>query len=578
MKATGKVLVLGDDVRSFLAVVRSLGRKGIEVNTAWASPNCPTLQSRYVRKNHRVPPYRPNADAWVHAFEDLLRQEGFDLVVACDDQRILPLQKERERLLRLARIELSDPEVHKITSSKQESCAFVSRLGVPVARSIFVRSERELDEAIQALSAPYVVKPIYSFTLESLEIRNEVRKAFSPEKAQALGRDLLKNSALQIQENFIGIGTGVEFLAAKGEILAIFQHLRVHEPLHGGGSSYRAAIEINPRMRGTTEAIVRELRYDGVGMIEYKWNPRTDQFIFIEVNARFWGSLPLAVACGADFPAFLYDYRIHGRREFPGRFKTGLYARNWVQDVDWFRLNLSESRTDPLLSTLPWSKVMLEFWHILSGRERIDTLTVDDPHPFFVELRVWIETKLNSIGRKTKRKLWELPWVRATQSSRLMVRLRTAQHIEFVCYGNICRSPYALAVLRAHLASRHSGVTAGSSGFHDSNGRPSPPEAIVAARERGIDLTAHQSRRIDRDTVLRSDVILVFDWHNLQKLEAEFPEAEGKAFLLGVLDKELPVAIADPIEESIDGFRQVYARIDRIIGGLFDQGFEEIRP
>jgi protein-tyrosine-phosphatase len=486
-------------------------------------------------------------------------------VIPCDDQRILPLQKERERLLKLARIELLDPEVQRITSSKQESCALASQLGVPVAPSILVQSEVDLDAAIQAMTAPYVIKPVSSFTLEDLQTRNEVRKVFSSERARAIAREFLKNSPLQIQENFIGRGTGVEFLAAKGEILAIFQHLRVHEPLHGGGSSYRTGIEIHPQMRAATEAIVRELRYDGVGMIEYKWNPQTDHFIFIEVNARFWGSLPLAVASGADFPAFLYDYRIHGQRQFPKRFKTGLYARNWVQDVDWLRANASENRADPLLSTLPWSEVAREFWHILLGRERIDTLTHDDPYPFFVELGAWSEAKLKVLVRKASRRLLELPWICAVQSSRLRARLRTAKHIEFVCYGNICRSPFAAATLRERLTDMHSRATTGSSGFHDRIGRSSPLEAIAAARERGIDLTTHRSQRINRNTVLRSDVILVFDWKNLQQLEAEFPEAKGKTFLLGILDQGHPIAIADPWGETIDSFRQTYERIARCL-------------
>ena len=50
----------------------------------------------------------------------------------------------------------------------------------------------------------------------------------------------------------------------------------------------------------TFYSFLKELNYSGVAMIEYKLNPETGDWVFIEINARFWGSLPLAVAAGAD--------------------------------------------------------------------------------------------------------------------------------------------------------------------------------------------------------------------------------------------------------------------------------------
>ena len=56
-RIAGRVLVLGSDTRSFLAVVRSLGRAGIEVHVAWCPADAPALGSRYVHTVHSLPPY-----------------------------------------------------------------------------------------------------------------------------------------------------------------------------------------------------------------------------------------------------------------------------------------------------------------------------------------------------------------------------------------------------------------------------------------------------------------------------------------------------------------------------------------
>lgn len=42
-------------------------------------------------------------------------------------------------------------------------------------------------------------------------------------------------------------------------------------------------------------------------MMEYRWNPASNEFYFIEMNARFWGSLHLALFAGVDFPRLLID-------------------------------------------------------------------------------------------------------------------------------------------------------------------------------------------------------------------------------------------------------------------------------
>ena len=48
----GKVLVLGDDDRSFLTVIRSLGRKNICVHVGWCPSASFALHSKYIKKIH----------------------------------------------------------------------------------------------------------------------------------------------------------------------------------------------------------------------------------------------------------------------------------------------------------------------------------------------------------------------------------------------------------------------------------------------------------------------------------------------------------------------------------------------
>ena len=60
----GKVLVLGQEDRAFLAVVRSLGRRGIDVHVAWCPADAVALRSRYVTQRHALPRYARDDAAW----------------------------------------------------------------------------------------------------------------------------------------------------------------------------------------------------------------------------------------------------------------------------------------------------------------------------------------------------------------------------------------------------------------------------------------------------------------------------------------------------------------------------------
>src|SRR5436305_13415721 len=76
-----KVLVVGDDMRIFLAVVRSLGRAGKEVHAAPFNWHSPALKSRYVAAVHCFPRYSDDRAAWCAALAATLRTGNVSLAV-----------------------------------------------------------------------------------------------------------------------------------------------------------------------------------------------------------------------------------------------------------------------------------------------------------------------------------------------------------------------------------------------------------------------------------------------------------------------------------------------------------------
>jgi hypothetical protein len=112
-----------------------------------------------------------------------------------------------------------------------------------------------------------------------------------------------------------------------GEPIAHFMHLREHEVPHSGGASSLRRSWWHAGIHADALAKLRALHWEGVAMMEYRWESDSDTFYFIEMNPRFWGSLHLALYSGVDFPRLLLD-AFHGRPSPPlAEYPLGIRCR-----------------------------------------------------------------------------------------------------------------------------------------------------------------------------------------------------------------------------------------------------------
>ncbi len=556
--STGRVLVLGNDTRSFLSVIRSLGRAGLEVHAAWADPDCPALRSRYLRQAHSIARYAAHDDRWQKELIDLLRAHSFDAVIPCHDVAVAALHKHREELGRWTRLCIPGEEAFAICFDKRKTYDLAESLAIPLPRQARVASVEEVEDVAGSFGMPLVLKPAASISLDAPELRNEVRKVARRSEIREVAGSLLARGPVVVQENFRGIGVGVEVLCRRGEVLTAFQHERVHEPLHGGGSSYRKSVALSAPLLDAARRLMKAMRYTGVAMAEFKVNSATGAWVLIEINCRFWGSLPLTLAAGADFPRYLYEMTARGREAFPQEYCVGLYGRNWRLDAGWLRRNLRADRKDPALLTLPLSKVAAESLHL--AHERSDTFTLDDPWPALAEVA-------QIAARVPRPSIWMLPGARALMRHRARVAVLSARRILAVCKGNICRSPFAEACLK-----RYGDFEIRSAGLYPAEGRESPLEAREAARAFGVDLTGHRSRILTAEEAGWADAILIFDPEQRRAIAAQFPEAVRKVHYLGALRPRANPVIRDPWGSDVTEFAAVYREIEQATAALRANG------
>jgi len=553
-----KVLVLGDDTRSFLTIVRSLGRRGIIVHAAPTNFRSPALRSRYIAGIHDIVPWMGDGAAWLTGMVDLLRREQYQLVIPCNETSILPLQRHRASLSPFARLAIPDDRSIAVLFDKHHTRELARQVGVQVAAGRLALPDDTSETVLAEFGLPIVVKPRHSYSIDRLSARGKVHVVREPAR---LARVLSEHDpgSIVIEQFFGGRGVGVSVLASNGQLLQSFEHHRAREL--AGASFYRRSAPLTPELVQACEALLAALDYTGIAMFEFKRNA-SGSWILLEVNARPWGSMPLPVALGVDFPYRWYRLLVAGEETPAVPYRAGVYGRNLIPDL---HNTLIEAQTQQLSSiATAWVMMgrMAGLLRSLSGKEVNDLFVSDDPRPGLLELR----DVVHALRRRTEN--LTLGVARRRRHARARVEaLRGAKsgaRIVFVCQGNICRSPFAEALLRAQLEDCQ--ISVQSAGMMPQPGRPPPPLAIEAAAMRGVDLSPHRSAWLTPDMAKAASLLIVFEYVNRGAVLDRYPGLRVPIILLGDLVKigEVP----DPVDGDATVFGKVYDQIGVAIAEL----------
>ncbi len=568
-------LVIGSDTRAFLGVVRSLGRQGVAVDVAPFDFASVALASRYVRTVHRLPPLQLDPEAWITALLAVCEQARPDFIVPCDDRSIIPLHAFRERVAHL-RLAMPGELAFNTFFDKGHTRSLALSCGVPVPRGRVLAASDTAEQLVAEFGLPLFVKPRNSYLLRALESRRNVSACLSTAALQAVLKGIPTPEEYLVEARFSGTGVGVSVLAHQGAISQAFQHRRVREPVGGGGSSYRQSEALSPDLEAMTVALCAASRLEGVAMFEYKVDDATGQKALLEVNSRFWGSLPLAMAAGVDFP-YLWFTQAMGAAPAPRvAYRVPCYARNLLNDL-YATLGHIESRQREGLLVMAGEMLRWvgSFGRLLIGIETLDTLQRDDPQPGWLELRA-IAAKV--VERLTR----PLPGARERRSRQVAQTVKAAWatakqqgrsvRVVVACYGNICRSPFAAVLLARSLGSapRAQPVTVTGAALACRPSRPSPDLAVTVAARHGVDLVPHRSRYADDALLEAADLVLVFDAANLGLLAARGLKLQREPLRLReVLGGDVGTGeIADPVDGDDVFFDRTYTLIERAVPAL----------
>jgi predicted ATP-grasp superfamily ATP-dependent carboligase/thymidylate kinase len=388
-----KATVLVTDVSRgcSIAIIRSLGRAGYRVIAADSDPKCIGFKSKYVWKSLVYPSPEVSPDKFTACLLNEIKSHRVDLIIPTTELVIQPIIKNRELFEAQAQLALPPTGQYRVVTNKQKTMDLAKKLGVPVPRTQIVETAEDALKYADELGWPIVLKPITSakMSTEGRVESFEVTYAASKDELQQLMQKFEGKCEVLLQKYHDGIGYGIEVLMHEGNLIAAFSHKRLREyPISGGASSYRESVELDEALFTYADALLKELKWTGLAMVEFKVDGR--EKILMEINGRVWGSLPLAIASGVDFPLMLAELILNGPESAqsisPKQYKIGLRCRDLQRDVLWIACVLGQKRKFKFFEMPGRMRAIYALAGFFNPNRKSDLLCLDDPIPAFFQL------------------------------------------------------------------------------------------------------------------------------------------------------------------------------------------------
>ncbi|HEY3764680.1 MAG TPA: hypothetical protein VGL44_05940 [Gaiellales bacterium] len=388
MTALRPAVVLGGRTNA-LSVARGLGRRGVPVHAVGDAESV-VRHSRYCTRFVPIEPGEPQPQ-YLRLMRDVLPRGA--MVIPCDDDSLELIARSRDEITSfgLHPIHASDGAVLDLLD-KERTYEIARRAGVGAPRTITLRTEDDLEQALREIGVPCALKPLHIHEFA----RVFKRKVFLIRDAEMLRRAFARTSEHGFEMLLTEIVQGGEdrywsyytYIDESGRPLCNFTKRKLRQHPYGfGGATYHVTAW-DPEVADAGLRLIAEAGVRGVACVEFKRDVRDDGLRLIECNSRVTAANELMRLAGIDLGSIAYASTLGLRVPADRGFKEGVRLWYPLQDVLAFR----EGRDRGELTMGTWVRS-------LAHRQAFPTLSVRDPLPGMVEA-VKLPGRVQSIMRR----------------------------------------------------------------------------------------------------------------------------------------------------------------------------------
>jgi predicted ATP-grasp superfamily ATP-dependent carboligase len=322
------VLITEVQSRGGLAVIRSLGARGIRVTASDSDRVALGFFSRYCSRRFVYPEPTAHPDAFADRVLEELSARSYDVVLPMYDDTLLPLSRRKADVEALTRFPFLDFERLSAAQDKAAVADLARAFGLRVPRTYRVDDAAAVDRALNECGLPLIVRPRRARGSAGLHRVDDGRLL-----ARTCATVTREYGPSIIQE-YIPWGSAtydVDVLLnrdSQPRAAVVCKRIRTYPPLAGPTACGQAVAW--PELRDMAVGLLQAAKWSGPAEVEFRIDPRDGQPTLMEINPRLWGSLYTAMVAGVDFPYLFYRMAMDGDVQAVVDYRTDLRARYFL--------------------------------------------------------------------------------------------------------------------------------------------------------------------------------------------------------------------------------------------------------
>ena len=316
-----------------VAIVRSLGKKGIDITSGNERRLSATAFSKYV--NHRTiyPSPEKSPELFTSEMYKLVKKEKFDVVMPVRDSTTILFSKLKDKLANYTKIPI--PEYSTIMKGRNKAQTLKAAMDIDIPCPITYFDEKQISKLKNSLEYPVLIR-----ACESSGSRGIVR-VDSPDRLMSEYHNLKEQFGDVIVQEYIphlGEAYNVSALFNQySEPRAVFAMKKIRQyPITGGPTAFAESIK-GTEVKNYAVKLLKEMNWVGVAEVEFLFDERDKKPKLLEINPRFWNPLSLAIDSGVDFPSLLYDMAMDGDIKPVTNYQIGVKWRYYIYDLLCFK-------------------------------------------------------------------------------------------------------------------------------------------------------------------------------------------------------------------------------------------------
>ncbi len=361
-----------------LALVRSLGRRGVEVRGVGLTRFETGFFSRYCKPLGVADPRKEE-----EYLLDLMIKFGKEIkqkavLFATGDEYLIFLAKHSEELEKFYIFPDLDKEILDNFLNKKKFYELCIKHGLLIPDTYFPKNVNDIKPISKKIRYPCILKPIYTHIwAEEFGLRKAIKVYSEEELIKEFMQLKRMRENIIIQEVVQGDDDQIYFFAAYFDLNSsphsIFTGRKLRQyPLEFGTTTLAESV-LEPQVAELSVNFLRAIKFHGICDVEFKKDPRDDQFKMIEINPRVgrWYSLLDRVNANVVYNAYLdlIGERMEESKIISGNIKWILLSRDILSAFAYIRSG----------------RISIKQWLFSLRGEWEEALFVkDDPLPFFI--------------------------------------------------------------------------------------------------------------------------------------------------------------------------------------------------